>query len=273
MWEYLDESLIEQIKLYSLEILIALVKVIAIYLVGRFIISHGLKAVQKAFEKWELEASLRDFLLRILRFVLYLTLILIVLQSLDVKIAALLGILGAAGLAIGLALQGSLANFAGGILILVFKPFRVADIIEAQGFLGRVERIDILHTHVQTFDNRVVVMPNGALANSNITNLTLKDTRRVEMSVSVAYGSDIEKVRSVILGVLAKDERVLPEPEPVVRFVKFGESSLDLTVRCWTIPDNLWPVYWENLEAINNAFVAEGIVVPFPQRTVHMRQS
>jgi small conductance mechanosensitive channel len=271
MFEQLDPELLEKIQEYGLELGIALIKVILIFVVGRIIIGYIMKVIEKAFIKWDIDLSLAGFLKSFIRFVLFVALILIIAQSMDVQIAALLGVLGAAGLAIGLALQGSLANFAGGILILIFKPFRVADTIEAQGHLGSVEKIDILHTHVRTFDNRLVVMPNGALANSNVVNLSAKDTRRAELNLGVAYGTDLEKVRSIVLKTLEKDERILADPEPVVRFTNFGDSSLDLMARCWTKTDDLWPVYWENMEAINNAFVKEGIEIPFPQRDVHMK--
>lgn len=271
MLEGIDPVIFKQIQLYALELGVSLVKVLVIFVVGRIAIHYLLKFVGGAFERWKIEPSLRDFLKSIVRFILYVSLILIIAQSLDLKVAALFGVLGAAGLAVGLALQGSLANFAGGILILIFKPFKVDDIIDAQGFMGVVEKIDILHTHLRTFDNKVVVMPNGALANSNVTNITAKDKRRVEMSIGVAYGTDIERVRQIIFEVFAKDERILSDPEPVVKFLGFGDSSLNLTARCWAVPENVWPVYWDNMEAINNAFVAQGIEIPFPQRTVHMR--
>lgn len=273
MIDILDPVILDQIKLYGLKVAIGLVKVVIIFFIGRFAIRQILKATVAAFERWNIEPSLRHFLKSFLRMVLYIVLILIIAQSLDVKIAALLGVLGAAGLAIGLALQGSLANFAGGILILIFKPFKVTDIINAQGFLGTVERIEILHTHLRTFDNQMIVMPNGALANSNVSNLTTNDTRRVDMNLSVAYGTDINKVREVVFKQFARDERILTDPEPVVKFISFGDSALNLSARCWTATAEYWPVYWDSMEAINNAFVKAGIEVPFPQRTVHLPKS
>ena len=271
MFKDLDPELLDKIQLYAIEFGIALIKVILIFIIGRLVIRYLMKAVHKAFTKSQIEPSLEHFLNNFIRFVLYISLILIIAQTLDVKIAALLGILGAAGLAIGLALQGSLSNFAGGILILTFKPFKVDSIINAKGFVGVVEKIDILHTHLRTFDNQLVIMPNGSLANSNITNMNAKETRRVDMAVGVAYGSDIAKVRQVILDTLKKDERIKEDPAPVVRFSNFGDSSLDLSVRCWSNTDDLWPVYWENMEALNDAFNANDIEVPFPQRDIHMR--
>ena len=268
--DQLDPELLLKIKSYGIEVGIALIKVVLIFIIGRIAISYIMKGVKRLFTKWDIEASLTSFLSSFIRFVLYIALILVILQSLEVEIAALLGVLGAAGLAIGLALQGSLSNFAGGILILIFKPFKVDSIIEAQGHTGTVEKIDILHTHMRTFDNKLIVMPNGALANSNVVNMTAKETRRVDMSVGVAYGSNLSTVREAVLEVLRADERVLADPEPVVKFIGFGDSSLNLTVRCWTATDNLWPVYWDNMEAINNKFVEKEIEVPFPQRDVHI---
>lgn len=240
-------------------------------LVGLRIINSFAKLINKTMESRSFDETLRPFLTNLVKWGLKALLIISVASMVGVETTSFIAVLGAAGLAIGLALQGSLANFAGGILILIFKPFRVGDTIDAQGFLGSVERIDILHTHIRTFDNRMIIMPNGALANANVTNLSKKETRRVEMSVGVAYGSDLQHVRKVILDILAKDERILNEPEPLVKFTTFGDSSLDLIVRCWVLSDNLWPVYWDNMEAIYNAFNANNIEIPFPQRDIHMR--
>ncbi len=271
MFENLNPELLDDIYTHGIEIGFAILKVLIIFIVGKIVINYSMKGIHKAFVKWDIEPSLDHFLSNLIKFILYVALILIIAQNLNFQIAALLGVLGAAGLAIGLALQGSLSNFAGGILILIFKPFKVNSIIDAQGHLGVVEKIDILHTHVRTFDNKVVVMPNGSLANSNITNLNEKETRRIDMAIGVAYGSDIAKVRKTILDTLQKDDRILEDPAPVVRFSAFGDSSLDLSVRCWAATDNQWPVYWENMEALNDAFNANEIEIPFPQRDIHMR--
>jgi small conductance mechanosensitive channel len=186
-----------------------------------------------------------------------------------VEMTSFVAILGAAGLAVGLALQGSLSNFAGGVLILMFKPFKVGDTVEAQGTTGEVESIDILYTKIKNFDNKLVTLPNGILANNLIINYSEKSTRRVDMKVGIAYGTDIKKARKIILEVLNKDERVHKDPEPVVHFNNFGENSLDLTIRSWANTEDLWPVYWENLEAIKEAFEANNIGVPHPQRDVY----
>jgi len=242
---------------------------VIIYFIGKWVINFTLKAIDKVFVKYEVEPSLSSFLSSFLKGLLYVLLILAVLSTLGVEVTAFIAILGAAGLAIGLALQGSLANFAGGILILIFKPFKVGDTIEAQGTLGSVENIAILYTTVRNFDNKVVTIPNGALANNSITNFSVKPTRRVEMAVGVAYGTDLKKTRQVILDTLKKDDRIHDDPAPAVYFTNFGDNSLDLSVRCWADADNLWPVFWDNMEAIKESLEAHDIEVPFPQRDVH----
>ena len=213
--------------------------------------------------------SLATFFKSFLNALLWVLLLISVATTLGMEMTSFVAILGAAGLAVGLALQGSLSNFAGGVLILIFKPFRVGETIEAQGTIGSVESIDILYTKIRNFDNKVVTVPNGALANNSIINYSQKPTRRVEIKVGVAYGTDLKKTRQVILDVLKLDERIHPEPEPVVKFTNFGDSSLDLIIRVWVDAADLWPVYWDNMEAIKEAFEQHDIEIPCPQRTLH----
>ncbi|MCH7410250.1 mechanosensitive ion channel [Belliella sp. DSM 111904] len=239
------------------------------FFIGKYIINVLMKGLSNLFLKYDIDASLASFLTSLFRALLYIVLFITIATQLGMELTSFIAILGAAGLAVGLALQGSLSNFAGGVLILIFKPFKVGDTIEAQGTLGAVEVIDILYTKVRNFDNRVVTIPNGALANNSIINLSQKPTRRVEMAVGVAYGTDLKKTRKVIMDVLKKDERIHADPEPVMKFIGFGDSSLDLTVRCWTDAGDLWPVYWDNMEALKEAFEANDIEIPFPQRDVN----
>ena len=246
-----------------------LLKAVLLLIIGRQIIKFIIRILSNGLDKYEIDPSLSTFFKSFLSAVLWVVLLISVATTLGMQMASFVAILGAAGLAVGLALQGSLSNFAGGVLILIFKPFRVGDTIETQGQLGAVESIDILYTKIRIFDNRVVTVPNGALANNMIINLSQKPTRRVEMKVGVAYGTDLKKTRQVILDVLNKDERIHEDPEPVVYFTNFGDSSLDLTIRCWVDAADLWPVYWENMEAIKEAFEANAIEIPFPQRDVH----
>ncbi|EPR66443.1 mechanosensitive ion channel family protein [Cyclobacterium qasimii] len=249
--------------------LISILKAVVVYFAGKWVIGLVIKAVDKIFKKSDLDASLSSFLKSFIRGLLYVLLILAILATLGVEVTAFIAVLGAAGLAIGLALQGSLANFAGGVLILVFKPFKIGDTVEAQGILGSVEKIDILYTTVRQFDNKVVTVPNGNLANNNITNYSEKPTRRVEMAVGVAYGTDLKVTRKIILDTLKKDDRIHADPAPAVYFTNFGDNSLDLSVRCWADAGDLWPVFWDNMENIKEALEEKEIEVPFPQRDVH----
>lgn len=246
-----------------------LLKALVLLLVGRYVIRLLIRLMTTALEKYEIDPSLATFFKSFLSAILWVILLISVATTLGMEMTSFVAILGAAGLAIGLALQGSLANFAGGVLILVFKPFRVGDTVEGQDTLGEVESIDILYTKIRNFDNKVVTIPNGALANNPITNFSLKPTRRVDMAVGVAYGTDLKETRKVILDILTKDTRIHKDPEPVVHFTNFGDSSLDLTIRCWTDSAEYWPVYFDNMEAIKEEFEAKAIEIPFPQRDVN----
>ena len=247
----------------------SLLYAIIFYLFGRYVVKKLILGLQLILEKRETNPSLSTFLLGLVKAMLFVSLFIGVATIVGVPMSSFFAILGAAGLAIGLALQGSLSNFAGGVLILLFKPFQVGDVIIGMGHKGTVQRIDILYTHLFTFDNKEVVIPNGNLANADVINITSQLSRRVDMNVGVAYSSDLKKVRKVVLGVLAKDSRIHSEPEPVVLLNNFGDSSLDLVIRAWTDTDCYWEVYHETLEKIKEAFDKEQIEIPFPQRVVY----
>lgn len=239
------------------------------YIIGKFIVKKLVKGFQLILEKREANPSLNSFLVGLVKALLYVSLFIGVATILGVPMSSFLAILGAAGLAIGLALQGSLSNFAGGVLILLFKPFKVGDVITGQGHTGTVSKIDILYTHLLTFDNKEVVIPNGNLANSDVVNITSRPTRRVDIAVGVSYKTNLKKAREVILDILKKDERVHADPEPVVWLNNFGDSSLDLVIRAWANQENVWPVYFETMEKIKGAFEQNDIEIPFPQRVIH----
>lgn len=247
----------------------AIFKALILLIAGKYAIQFILKLLGGAMDRYEIDPSLATFFKSFLKAVLWVLLGISAATTIGMEMTSFVAILGAAGLAVGLALQGSLSNFAGGVLILVFKPFRVGDVVEAQGTIGVVESIDILYSKVRNPDNKVVTIPNGALANNAIINYSHKPTRRVDMAVGVAYGTDLKKTRQVILDTLAKDERIHSEPAPAVLFTNFGDSSLDLSIRVWVNTENFWPVYWHNMEAIKEAFENHAIEIPFPQRDVH----
>lgn len=253
----------------GLKLLFALI----VLLVGLRLVKYAIRLLKKGMDKASIDPTLITFLGSILGVILRVLLFVSVASMIGIETTSFIAVLGAAGLAVGLALQGSLANFAGGVLIILFKPFKVGDTIDTGSHLGAVEAISILTTHVRTFDNRLVICPNGQLANSVVTNLSAKEIRRTDIPVGIAYDSNIAKAREVMLRLAAEDARILADPEPVVRVTGLGDSSVDLFLRVWTATDDLWPVYWEMLEKIKVAFDAEAeLSIPFPQRDVHLIQ-
>lgn len=239
--------------------------VIGLWLINRFVRVIDKKATAK-------DPTLGRFVTGLVSILLKVVLLISVASMIGIETTSFIAVLGAAGLAVGFALQGSLSNFAGGVLILVFKPFKVGHIIEAQGFLGVVTEIQILYTTIDTFDKRQVVIPNASLSNASLVNWSIHQNRRIDLEVSISYDTNIQKARDIVRQTLASDERVLQDPEPMIVVGDLGDSSVDLKVRIWTDGDELYPVYWEMLERIKVAFDENGITIPFPQRGVHLRQ-
>jgi len=217
-----------------------------------------------------MDPTLNSFLRGLVSVVLKVLLLVSVASMVGIATTSFVAVIGAAGLAVGLALQGSLANFAGGVLILIFKPFKVGDAIEAQGFVGTVIEIQILHTILNTFDNRRVVIPNGSLSNSSLINMSINTTRRADMSFGISYNDDIDKAKAICQRLIEADPRVLKDPAPLIVVGSLGDNSVNLTVRCWTNASDLWPFQWDMLERVKKSFDAEGITIPFPQRDVHL---
>ncbi|KZY86423.1 mechanosensitive ion channel protein MscS, partial [Oleiphilus sp. HI0072] len=178
----------------------------------------------------------------------------------------------AAGLAVGLALQGSLANFAGGVVILLFKPFKVGDLIEAQGYIGSVSEIQIFNTILKTGDNRVVIIPNGSLSSSSMVNINKETTRRVDLSFGIGYGDDIDQAKSLLKSLASHDARVLKDPAPVFVVAELADSSVNFTVRLWVNTSDYWGVFFDMQEGVKKAFDAHGISIPYPQQDVYMHQ-
>lgn len=255
------------VLLYLPKLLLAIVTLLAgLWLINRFIRLLDAKLGEK-------DPTLNKFLCGLLSVLLKALLLISVASMVGIATTSFIAVLGAAGLAIGLALQGSLSNFAGGVLILVFKPFRAGDVIEAQGFIGTVVEIQILYTIVNTFDKRRVTIPNGHLSNNSVTNYSAYPTRRIEMNFGIGYGDDIQKAKALIRGLLDEDERVLQDPEPLVVVSGLGDSSVNITVRVWGNSADIWPVFWSMQEKVKERFDAEGISIPFPQRDVHLHQA
>lgn len=262
--EELLQKAMELAVAYAPKLLLALVTLVAgLWLIKRFVTVLDKKLSAK-------DPTLTKFLCGLIGITLKILLLISVASMVGIATTSFVAIIGAAGLAVGLALQGSLANFAGGVLILIFKPFKVGDAIEAQGYMGTVVEIQILYTILNTFDNRRVVIPNGNLSNASMTNMSANETRRCDMTFGIGYEDDIDKAKAICRKLIEEDERTLPEPEPLVVVGALGESSVDLTVRAWTRASDLWPFYWDMQERVKKAFDAEGISIPFPQRDVHM---
>jgi len=262
--EYMDQA-IALVMTYAPKVLLAIITLI----VGMWLINRFVKVLDSKLGKKD--PTLNTFLCGLLSAVLKILLLISVASMIGIATTSFIAIIGAAGLAVGLALQGSLGNFAGGVLILLFKPFKVGDVIEAQGFLGSVREISILYTIVDTFDNRRVVIPNGQLSNASLTNMSVYDTRRCDMKFSISYNDDIDKAKAICKKLIEEDERALKDPAPLIVVGGLGESSVDLTVRAWTKSGDLWPFYWDMQERVKKAFDAEGIVIPYPQRSVYFQ--
>ena len=254
---------------YGKHIVFALITLaIGWWLIGRIVSSLG-----HFMDKRHADPMVTGFLSSLLNALLRVLLLLSVAGMVGIETTSFIALIGAAGLAVGLALQGSLANFAGGVLILFLRPFRAGDYIEAQGTAGTVESIMIFHTILRTADNKVIILPNGSLSNGTITNYSRKPTRRVDINVGIDYTDDIKKARSILLGLAAADQRVLKDPAAVVYLTSLGDNSVNLSLRMWTNSADYWGVFFELQEQMKEAFDREGLSFPFPQRTVHIQQT
>ena len=243
-----------------------------VFIIGSWLLNRVMKLFDLAMTARKVEVTLHQFLMNLVGILLKVILIIIVASMIGVETASLIAVLGAAGLAIGLALQGSLANFAGGILILFFKPFKAEDVIEAQGFVGRVQEIQIFNTIILTLDNQRVIIPNGLLSNGCVKNLFVEKTRRVDMTFGISYDDDIIKAKTILQSVMDNDERVLKEPTVDIFVSAHADSSINFLVRPWVNSEDYWPVYFGTMEAVKLAFDKEGITIPYPQRDVHLIQ-
>lgn len=262
---YSDEA-IRMLMNYGPKLILAIVTL----LIGLWVIKIIVKIVNRAMEKSETDVSLRSFLSSLINIGLKILLFITVISMVGVQMTSFVAILGAAGLAVGLALQGSLANFAGGVLILFFKPFKVGDYIDAQGFSGSVSEIQILHTILKTPDNKTIIMPNGSLSNATVTNFTTENTRRVDLVFGIGYGDDILKAKEIIRNIIKADNRIMSTPEPMVVTSELADSSVNIATRVWTNTSDYWNVNFDLIETVKLEFDKNGISIPFPQHDVHL---
>lgn len=267
------ENFMETIQMmaasYGLRILAAL----AIFVVGKIVAKSLRSLIRRVMKKKEVDDLLTSFVCTVSYVIMMVVIVIAAIGQLGIQTTSLVVVLGAAGLAIGFALQGSLANFASGILILILHPFKSGDFIEAAGVAGSVENIGLLTTDLKTPDNRKIIVPNSRIMGDNIINYTARDIRRMDLVVGVSYGDDLDKVKEVIEDILSSDERILKEPAPLVGVVEMANSSVNLVVRPWVKTSEYWSLFYYLQETIKKRFDAEGISIPFPQRDVHLYKS
>ena len=268
--EYIQELIDKGIDL-GVEAGKSIIIAIIIYFVGKALISLINRMLRGVMERKKVDPAIQTFLGSLVNILLMILLVISVVSALGVITTSFAALLASAGVAVGMALSGNLQNLAGGIVILLFRPFKVGDYIEAQGTGGTVSEIQIFHTILTTPDNKKIYLPNGALSSGNITNYSKEPLRRVDFNVAVEYGEDIDKVRETLSGILSKDERVLLEPAPVIVLGSLADSSVNMTVRVWVKSENYWDVFFQTNEKIYNEFNKLGINFPYPQLTIHQR--
>jgi len=262
------DSVVSLIELYWFNIVIALV----ILIVGKWIAGGITGLMKKGMKKRDVDPALISFLGSLVYYALLTAVIIAAIQQVGISTTSFVAVLGAAGLAVGFALQGSLSNFAAGTLIILFKPFRIGDFIDAGGTMGIVEDIGVLVTILKTPDNKKIIAPNNAIMAGIITNFSANPTRRIDMVFGIGYGDDIDKAKTVIKAVLAERTDILEDPAPTVEVIELGDSSVNLCVRPWVKKEDYWSVFFALNADIKKRFDAEGISIPFPQRDVHLFQ-
>ncbi len=244
-----------------------------ILIVGLWLIGVITRFFKRFFERQDYDPTLKTFLFSLIRVSLRILLFVLVITQLGVKTSSLVAVLASAGIAIGLALQGSLSNFAGGILIFIFKPFKVGDFISAQGVDGTVKEITIFTTKLNTFGNQMAIIPNGPLSNNNIINYNAEETRRNKIDVGISYSSDIKRAKEILLEICAENDTILEDPMPEVYVGALADSSVNLTLRFWARNENFWAAHFHTMETLKYRFDQEGIEIPFPQLTLHSERS
>ncbi|TXG37510.1 mechanosensitive ion channel family protein [Seonamhaeicola maritimus] len=245
---------------------IKVIGAIVIWIIGSWLIKKIIRGISKVMSKNNYDVSLQKFLLNLIGWGLKILLFLVILSQLGIETTSFAAILAAAGLAVGMALQGSLGNFAGGVLIMIFKPFKIGDLIEGQGELGVVKEIEIFTTKLTGLSNREIIIPNGALSNGNIINYSTEGTRRVDLVFGVSYDADIKQSKEVIMNVLTSHPKILKDPAPAVTVLELADSSVNFAVRPWCKTDHYWDVYFDVTENVKEALDKAGIEIPYPHQ-------
>lgn len=264
------DQFIVMLQTTGIEFGIGLAKAVAIFYFGKLLVSIIVRTLRKIMLTQEIEDTLESFILTLIRAILMVIVFIAAIGALGIQTTSFIAVLGAAGLAVGLALQGSLANFASGVLIVLFKPYRIGDFVEAAGIAGTVVEVEILTTVFKTGDNKRVIVPNGQVMGSIITNYSANPTRRVDMVIGVSYDDDLDKVRATLEELIAADDRILDDPAHKIAVSELADSSVNFIVRPWVNSEDYWGVMFDLTEAIKKRFDAEGISFPFPQQDVHL---
>ena len=266
----LDGNLWNQLSELLSSFGISLFTALSILIIGRQVVKILIKVISTALERSNTEDTVRIFVTNLLNTLLMIVVFIAAINQLGIQTTSIIAVLGAAGLAIGLALQGSLSNFAAGILIVIYRPYKVGDYIQADNHLGTVDDIQIFSTVLKTPDNKLVIVPNGSIMNGSIVNFSNQDKRRVDIIASCSYEDDIDKVKSVLADILSKDDRILNEPKPRIAVSELADSSVNFIVRPWVKNSDYIDVYYSLLEEIKKRFDQEGIAIPYPQTDVHI---
>lgn len=260
----------DQLRLIAVDYGVQIIGALLVLIFGMWIAKGLRRLFVKLMERHEMDGTLVNFLAGVVYVILQIVVIIAALETLDVKTASLLALIGTAGLAVGLALQGSLSNFAAGVMLIIFRPFKVGDYIDAGGGAGTVEEIGIFTTIVNSLDNKRIIIPNAKLTSDKITNYTCNSLRRVDLKASISYGDDIDHAKRVIADVIDQVDGIVEEPAPDIFVGEMAESSIDFVVRPWCKPEDYWKVYFAVTEGIKKRFDGEQISIPFPQRDVHL---
>ncbi|MEQ8690227.1 MAG: mechanosensitive ion channel [Pseudomonadales bacterium] len=268
MQGYVDKA-VEMAMEYGPQLVLAIV----VLLVGLWIVNKVIDGVRAGLDKSNTDPTLAKFLGSLASVILKALLFISVAGMIGIETTSFIAVLGAAGLAIGLALQGSLANFAGGVLILLFRPYKVGDFIDAQGVMGTVAEIQIFTTIIRTGDNKRIIVPNGSISNGIITNFSAEAKRRVDFTFGIGYDDDIKKAKDTLKRIMSEDSRIHADPEPMVVVAELADSSVNFTVRVWVDAGDYWGVFFDTTEKVKLVFDEEGISIPYPQQDVHMHQA
>ncbi len=267
--EGLTDKIMEWGALYGMKI----VGAAAIFIIGRIVVGILTGFVRRLLRRSKTDETLVKFVTSLTKTALLVILFIVVLNQLGVQTTSFVAIIGAAGLAVGFALQGSLANFAAGVMLIIFRPFKAGDFVEAGGSMGIVEEIGIFSTIMRTADNKKIIIPNNGITGGNIVNYSAKETRRVDLVFGIGYDDDLKKAKRILEQLLQADDRVLKDPAPVVAVSELADSSVNFVVRPWVKSADYWAVYWDLTEKVKLTFDAEGISIPYPQQDVHMHQA